>query len=358
MAILRYPIPYQIYAVPKGMRNPREIDIADEVAFSIPDCNDMDAPVVARVHKEWPFGVFPADGAQKRNNIRPPERPITEIRKFEDKFYAAVVINRKVPHIFAKVEDLDEVMGGGYAMATPFTHLYSMRDEKTSKRLIQQRFGKLKTLDETPHSKRDLNLEKHVTAREYVLDFARQDASKYIAIDGFLWRAVSNEPKLQYEVPDTGPIVVSLESPFSSGKNRRLFNLNRLDDLLDHLETHYPGRAIVMQISDLEVGDPSAFAFDDEAETMWRLCYELSQHLSGKIAEMPDAIADAWYDLRDTLKKTDKINASAKADLFAALSSKILDHFSDDMALENARRDLERWHMRPTRTASRLGFGG
>lgn len=358
MAILRYPIPYQIYAVPKGMRNPRGIDIADEVAFTIPDCTDLDAPVVARVHKEWPFGVYPADDVQKRNNIRPPERPITEIRKFEDKFYAAVVINRKVPHVFAKVEDLDEVMGGGYAMATAFTHLYSMRDEKTSKRLMQQRFGKLKTLDETPHSKRDLNLEQHVTAREYVLDFARQDAGQYIAIDGFLWRALSQEPKLQYEVPETGAITVSLESPFARGKNRRLFNLNRLDDLLDHLDTHYPGRAIDMQISDLEVGDPSTFAFDDEAETMWTLCYELTNHLSGKIAAMPDPIAAAWYDLRDALKKTDKTNASAKADLFATLSSRILDHFTDDRALDNARRDLERWHMRPTPGGRHIGFGG
>lgn len=358
MAILRYPIPYQIYAVPKGMRNPREIDIADEVAFTIPDCTDVDAPVVAKVHKEWPFGVFPADGVQKRSNIRPPERPITEIRKFEDRFFAAVVINRKVPHVFAKVEDMDEVMGGGYAMATSFTHLYSMRDDKTSKRLIQQRAGKLKTLDETPHSKRDLHLEQHVAAREYVFDFARQDAEQYIAIGGFLWRALSHEPKLQYEVPDNGAITVSLESPFARGKNRRLFNLNRFDDLLDHLETHYPGRAIDMQISDLEVGDPSAFAFDDEAETIWTLCYELTNHLSGKIAAMPDPIAAAWYDLRDTLKKTDKNNAHAKAAELVSLVSVILNHFAGDRSLDKARIDFERWHMRPIQRVARIGFGG
>jgi hypothetical protein len=358
MSILRYPIPYQIYAVPKGMRNPREIDIADEVAFNIPDCDDMNAPVVARVQKEWPFGVFSADGYQKRNNIRPPERLITEIRKFDDRFYAAVVINRQVPHTLAKVEDLDHVMGGGYAMATSFTHLYAMRDDKTSKRLIQQRFGKLKPLDETPHSKRDLKAERNLTAREYVLDFARQDAQQYIAIDGFLWRALAKEPKLQYEVPETGTITVSLESPFTRNTKRRLFNLNRLDDLIDHLETHYPGRSIDMQISDLEVTDPSAFTFDDEAETMWTVAYELRQHLSGKIADMPEDVAEAWYDLRDELKSTNEANAPEKGELFAELSTRLLNHFNEDKSLNNVRRDLERWHMRPTHGGSRLGFGG
>lgn len=358
MTILRYPIPYQIYAVPKGMRNPREIDVADEVAFEIPDCDDTDAPVVARVDKEWPTGVFSADGYQKRNNIRPPERPITEIRKFDGKFYAAVVINRKVPHTFAKVEELDEVMGGGYAMATAFTHLYAMRDEKTAKRLVQQRFGKLKTIDETPHSRRDLTIEKHVTAREHVLDFAREDARQYIAVDGFLWRAIAKEPKLQYEVPDTGPIKVSMETPFTPNGKRRLFNLNRLDDLIDHLETNYPGRSIDMQISELDVSEPSAFTFDDEAETMWTVGYELRQHLSGKIGEMPDDVAEAWYDLRDELTKTNGTNAPEKAELFAELSTKLLNHFADDNTLNNARRDLERWHMRPAQGGNRLGFGG
>jgi hypothetical protein len=358
MAILRYPIPYQIYAVPKGMRNPREIDVADEVAFTIPDCDDMDAPVVARVHKEWPSGVFSADGYQKRNNIRPPERPLTEIRKFDGKFYAAVVINRKVPHIFAKVEDLDEVMGGGFAMATPFTHLYAMRDEKTAKRLIQQRFGKLKTIDEIPHTKRDLTIEKHVVAREYVLEFAKEDARQYIAVEGHLWRAIATEPKLQYEVPDIGPITISMENRFTPTGKRRLFNLNRLDDLIDHLETNYPGRSIEMQISELEVSDPSAFAFDDEAETMWTVAHELRQHLAGKLADMPDAVSEAWYDLRDELQKMSEKNAPEKADLFAKLSTTLLDHFSDDNTLNNARQDLERWHMRPAQGGSRLGFGG
>ncbi|TLX17107.1 hypothetical protein [Rhizobium sp. MHM7A] len=358
MAILRYPIPYQIYAVPKGMRQPREIDVADEVAFNIPNCDDMDAPVVARVHKEWPSSVFPADSYQKRNNIRPPERPITEIRSFDGKFYAAVVINRGVPHSFAKVEDLDDVMGGGLNMATSFTHLYAMRDEKTAKRLALQRSGNLKTLDEIPHSKRDLTTEKHVTAREYVLEFAREDARQYIAIDGFLWRAIAKEPKLQYEVPDTGPIAVSMETPSTRNGKRRLFNLNRLDDLIDHLETNYPGRSIDMQLYDLEVSDPSAFTFDDEAETMWTVGHELRQHLSKKIDQMPEDVAEAWYDLRDELQKTNEGNAPEKAELFAELSTKLLNHFADDKTLNNARRDLERWHMRPAQGGTRLGFGG
>lgn len=358
MAILRYPIPYQIYAVPKGMRNPREIDVADEVAFNIPDCDDVTAPVVARVHKEWPSGVFSADDYQKRNKIRPPERLITEVRKYDDRYYAAVVINRQVPHTLAKVEDLDYVMGGGYAMATSFAHLYAMRDDKTSKRLIQQRFGKLKTLDETPHSKRDLKYEKHLAAREYVLEFAREDAQRYIAVDGFLWREIAKEPKLQYEVTDTGPITVSLESPISRNSKRRLFNLNRLDDLIDHLETHYPERSIDMQISDLEITDPSAFAFDDEAETMWTVANELRKHLSAKIGDMPEDAAEAWYDLRDELNATNEANFEEKAEMFAKLSSKLLNHFADDRTLDNARHDLERWHLRPTQPSSSFGFGG
>lgn len=357
MTILRYPIPYQIYAIPKGMRNPREIDVADEVAFEIPDCDDIDAPIIAKMHKEWPMGVFPADSYQKRNNIRPEERPDTEIRSFNGEFYAAVVIDRGVPHKFAKVEDFDSVMGGGRHFATSFSHLYSMRDEATKKRLQAQREGNLTRLEDIPHTKRDRTIEKHSAAREYVLDFASQDAKQYIAINGFLWRKLEREPKLQYEVQNAGPIKVSLEMPFTRGGKRRVFNLARMEDLIDHLATTYPEIPVSMEIFDLEVFQPDAFKFDDEAETMWTVAYELRNHMAGKIAAMPDEVAEAWYDLRDELIGTKVEDAPGKAQRFAELSTILVDHFKEDRGLETARHDLERWNMRPT-CGNRLGFGG
>jgi hypothetical protein len=355
MTLLRYPIPYQIYAVPKGSRHPREIDVADEVTFEIPDCDDVDAPIVAKVHSEWPSGVFSADNYQRRNNIRPPERPDTEIRSFNGQLYAAVVVDRTAQHKFAVIEDFDEVMGGGLHFATPFSHVYAMRDGATEKRLQAQRAGTLASIEGIPHSKRDLIVEKCVIDRKSVLDTATQDARQYITVNGFIWRKIDKEPVLQYEVHQSGPIKVSLKTPFSSDKKKRVFNLTRLDDLIDHLEVAYPTREIAMEFSELQIFDPTAFKFDDEAETIWTSAHVVLRHLEKQIIEMPEQVAEAWYDLRDDLIETTPKNVSVKAARFAELCAILVEHFKDDPALSIIKHDLDRWDMRPTHRSS--GFG-
>jgi hypothetical protein len=354
MAILRYPIPYQIYAVPKGKRLPRIISVAAEAAFEIPEHDDISAPVVAEFQMEWPYGVFPIS-TKANENATHLQRPMAELRYAGGHFFTAVYITDKGSHRPAKVDELEEVMGGERHLATVMTHLYATIGDEMRSRLKAQRNEKLRSLDETPHSDRQVGGEVELQNSEVMFNFAKDDAAKYISVDGHLWRRVGEEPCLIYEVDaDKRSIQVSVKKSSHIGSKAlsRSFSLSRFDDLLDHLETHYPSYNVTAQVSDVNVIHPEAFTIDHDAISMWRTAYELRRGLEQHLAGLEEIALDAWYDLRDEAQRTNDTNVGERGQLLADIVNRLTAQLPDDRKFEFARIELQRWEMRPVTAQS------
>lgn len=353
MAILRYPIPYQIMAAPVGSRKPRPMEVADTALFEIPDGDDANAPVVAVIDKPWPLGVFQANSYQARNNLRPPERLITEVREYEGNFYSAVVIANGNGHQLARVEDFALVMGGGRSMATSFAHLYAMRDNGTINRLVLQHSGRMQRLEDMEIVNRSPALEEHVVNRDVVLENAARDATYYIAVDGYLWHKMPEEPKLRYDIVSNSLINITMNKGSMSIEGKSgYFRLTRMTEMLEFLKDNYPAHKIASEVSSLDVTIPEAFTFDDESHMMWQLAWEVFRKTDSLVPEMPvDTIAGHWFDLRDEVVALQRTQSpEGKGELLASLVAPIIDHFPDLPNAENLKARLERWEMRPLGT--------
>lgn len=353
MAILRYPIPYQIFAVPKGMKKPRAIDIAAEAAFEIPDHDEISAPLVAELQMEWPNGVFPS-WLKEADNLTPIKPPKAQFRYVDRRFFSAVYITDKASHRPAKVDELEEVMDGSRECATVMSHLYALNGDEFKMRMRAQREGKLSSLDETPHFNRQVKYEVALQSHDVMLDFARQDAERYISVDGYLWRRLEQEPSLVYEVnEDKKEIVVSVEKPHRAMKAfSRNFSLSRLDDLLDHLETHYPSHDVRVALSELNVIHPEAFTLDHDAASVWKTAYDLQRRFHNELESLNEKALDAWYDLRDETQKTNQHNVAERGELLADIIRRLITQLPKKKTLDFARIELQRWDMRPVTAQS------
>lgn len=348
MSIIRYPVPYQVYGLAGRSTKPSVIDIADELAFEIPDLEAVDAPVTISMTKAWPHALYRSEFEQGSHDKR--DAPVTALRAFEGGLYAPIVKhNRLMPEPEGvKPEEFRELFNS-YRAATPMQHLYANHDYDPLRRYFA---GQLKPLGQVPIRSvvDDVPATIDVQRRDFVVERAKTDAANIICIDGLLWQKLPAEPIIRYRA-DTDRRVVTLEIVL--GEDQQIdrkggyFRLDRLDDCRDHVVSFFPDFETKQLFRDLTVLDSDILHYNDDARALVWNARELEWFCSFDISEFTKAAGIAYYDLRELNEKHAR-NEEIDLDRLASAMATIADNYPTDRITPSIKSALERWKWRPT----------
>jgi hypothetical protein len=171
---------------------------------------------------------------------------------------------------------------------------------------------------------------------------------KLALIDGDLYLRLDDEPRIRYiNFPDEVFITIE-QNDLLPARLGGFFNLDRLDDCLDHIKETYPGKPVKLWVKDLSVYDENVLTMKAEEMALKAAAWEIGQSMSrhGKLLnENPDP-ARLFYRL-------DKMSLEHASEDELDLAANILDDLAKhDLTMFGInKRELEgavsRWQVRP-----------
>lgn len=351
MANVTYPIPYEFFGSTLRMVNSKWIQISDEVELKIREIESQQTQVVASGYFSWQTQGIPGQGTYNEDQDRKRLNPVVDIRQFEGKMYVPLrCYNRNDGFSKAATpEDVKRSVGSfDYTLAHAFDRLYNKEARNSDMLYGKHHHGKLKTLEDAklqPGSEMEA-----LKKRDAAIEDAKTDISKYLMIDGELWRQLAHEPivvvKMSNNIVD---IKIQASDPDTTEKVH-FFALPQMEECKEFVEKTWPGLRIRQTFEDPSVHVPEAFAFSAEAVAILQIARRVERVLLRDSAWIEGEFEAAYRQLHTVI--FDRPNATTE-DFVSALRN--LDAKWDNEGLIKSARPiqndvqmaLERWDLRP-----------
>jgi hypothetical protein len=368
MPEITLPAPYSIVAkVGRSGKFDRH-QISNEIKTTIPDVDPYLAPTVISVDLPWPIEGL--EGQRRRPGCTDDQHrryllarnPTVRLRQHEGKFYAPVLIFEKdnaeakpdaaTPNDFKDIGDHRKVWAT--AFDRPFEHqtLRTAHQEPGTALHMNHRDGSLMW----PDDKRIKMLQSGQEERQQsAIDQAFEEASRYIAIDGELWRSLRGEPVIEYEISRDRAVLGVVDTYFAvTTPGWGVFRLDRYQDCLDHINDVFGSGdfkpvPIEEYFSDLQIGPECELQFRDDAEMVLRYGHDttlrLQRYMNGVgLQQTTDEMKAVHRRLFDLLGpgKEDRVDEIA-----AALEASRAVWRSNSFEAPGIELALRRWELRP-----------
>jgi hypothetical protein len=353
MTRVTFPIPYEVKAVFKPYRTPRLIGIADEAEFDIRDVLDEEAPVYVSVQAAYHDHRY--DLEEKYDDY-----PRTNLRFFEGSWYAPVLrIGKQSLAAYEK-----DLMLPGEERVRPLQagdfHQYYARSpvwatvtdatshsfKKQETLLRQQQDGSILSLENSKLKQ----VEDIETPRNEAIAWAKNKLADFISVEGAIYEKMKGEPAFQFWLAGDDKVVLAIHTGRDHSRhNCGYFRLDRLDDCLDHIKTHYGDRRLLTQFADLQVERHVSLAYDDEAIAL--------RGLIGDAMTAMWSISDGLTPELEVLKQElGKLNeTTSDLDDIEAWMQRFIQHAPPTAQKREAIiAGLARWEIRPTEASFRI----
>lgn len=370
MTIIRYPIPYELDAVYGRGSKPRNIVIADDIPVEIRDIASTEAPVVMRADMTWKTGGLPGQGREEwqliDGDVNNHINPTTEVRAFDESLWVPIrkfSRTEDVPSTTARPIDLESPVNHQTALATPFHRLFADLPRHRQLNLEAQALGRLPRFDQAKIK----SVYEGGGQRDALIEDVREFLADMLCIDGELWQKLSGEPRIHFErkprIVDDGKgdrvenVVVfsiatspSVANPFNSGD----FNLNRIDDCLEHVCSHFANMPHIFLFENLDIRVAEAFNLDEEHDELLKAAHKVLSELEKAAFYLTPRLIE----LANNLKWA--ISQGHEHDKIAEIMEDMLPHLKHHPDIgKGISAATDRWKLRPVELSScRPGFGG
>jgi hypothetical protein len=363
---MQFPMPVAYSVIPKGKRKPERQWLSHWAELDFVSMSDAEAPVAARVDMDFPDGIFAYGYRQSEYKAVPFDRPVTEVRCFNDELYVPLYhFHEKVASWPEKsIEDapvrvsfdnfIERFLVPHRKFATSFQNL----DARPSGNRAWTGSGRNldvihKVLDDTLPT--PANVEGKIERGDpgYEREQLEAFTKEVIFINDDAWVRIW-EPTIKVALSkysETATFSISQErNDMRYEENVHVFRLDRLDDARAHIKDNFPRAEIVEMFGNLHVEYPQAFLFEDEVGPLHASAKKFLQQAQNWMRNMTADEADAWYGLRDVLRTAVRPTEDTANQVVRAT----------DLLMEVRRREnhdvpvwlkaaTERWKMRPIR---------
>jgi hypothetical protein len=355
---IQYPIPYELSAKFGKNRTHKPIVIADTLECDIKDVAATETQVAVSAAMTWATGGLPGQGPDGFSVHGYPvvndRNPKVDIRLYNESFYAPVMkfslLNEDAGQS-ARPIDLQDPINNQFALATPFSRPYESLPHQLRLDLERQSLGRI-------HRYEDSQIKEVAevgNSRDAIVEMAQEQLAEFIAIEGVLWQRLIAEPRIRYQrqlVLDgddqlRGVMVFELaanQAKVAHAFHSGIFNINRLQDAVEHINDHFPDHEHIFLFDGLDVKIEDAFTLSEEAdaltESAMKVVRDLSKYREYLVPELLEAVNRLnWLVLND--KDLDEV---------AGTMQEMLPHLArKDLKQEKGvRAAIGRWNLRPT----------
>lgn len=375
MTKIQFPAPTEVSFVPEGKRSPTSVTVEHWVDVEFLDVDETEAPIVARVDKDFPDGVF-ANSYKTTTAKVPYERPKTSIRVHAGEFYVPLYSYDRTMERLKGESAAAEGFEPERAGVDNFLRGYA--ENRSNVSVFQPLHGipgnlgwlAYSSLKEIPKQLRDelpkignLNGKIGESNRAFIEDQVGQMVGSLILINGEFWVKIV-EPTVTAvinEANGTAKVDLARFSNFDGryDENYHSFRLDRLNDCLAHVAENFPQNRITMCFGELEVLMPEALRYEDELQPIHGAAIKVVDYSKPLLDRMGTLQALAWYDLRDAVEPYRQIGDEEKPLVSEVTGEKVATALAafneasvtgvDVKPYSFALAAVERWKWRPQR---------
>jgi hypothetical protein len=356
---IHYPIPYELSAKYGKNRTHKPIIIADTLEWDIKDVAATETQVAASAAMTWATGGLPGQGQAGFSVYGYPvvndRNPKVDIRLYNDNFYAPVMKFSRVNEDagqYASPIDLQSPVNNQFALATPFARTYDSLPSELRRDLEAQSLGRIPRYEDAQIKEVD----EVGNSRDAIVETAQEQLSEFIAIEGVLWQKLTAEPRIRYQrqlIMDgedqlKGVIVFELaanEAKVAHAFHSGIFNINRMQDAIEHINEHFPDHEHIFLFDSLDVKIDDVFTLSEEADALTASATKVVRDLSKYQEYLVPGLLEAvnrlnWLVLNE--RDLDDV-AETMQGMLPYLTRKDLNDQE-----KGVRAAIGRWNLRPT----------
>lgn len=363
MTTIHYPIPYELSAKYGKNRTHKPIIIADTLEWDVKDVAATETQVVASAAMTWATGGLPGQGPEGFSVYGFPvvndRNPKVDIRFYNDSFYAPVMkfsrLNEEAGQSATPV-DLQNPVNNQFALASPFARTYDSLPPQLKRDLEAQSLGRILRYEDSQIKEVD----EVGNSRDAIVEMAQEQLAEFIAIEGMLWQKLPVEPRIRYQrelVLDgeerlRGVVYFDLIANETKVKNAfhcGIFNINRLQDAIEHINEHFSDHEQIFLFENLDVKIDDAFTLSEEIEALTESAMKTVRDLSKYRDYLVPGLLEAvnrlnWLVLNE--RDLDEVAETMQA-MLPHLERKDLKRQE-----EGVRAAIGRWNLRPVELTS------
>lgn len=340
-------------------------EISDDLIVDIPEIDPGLVHPVISLDKAWPVAGLEGQPYRKwgvEDRQMNTANPTVQLIQYEGRFFAPVMVFQKqigvgdaapaTPDMLADIGDNRTVWATGFEKIYDHQTLKPHFYESDTWLHLHHRTGDLMRTG-------DKRIKELQEGQEYRRDEAivraREDAERYISIEGQLWRALRDEPVFKFQF-NSGIVSVEVTDDHFINWSPRwgLFRLDRHQDCLDHINdiarTEHGGTGPIVEYFENLVIDPTCeLVFDDEAKAILTIAHETIQRMQRftngmGIQQTPLELQDVHKRLRSRMGQDKEKHLDEIAETLRE-SQKVWPH--ENYAVPGLDLVLQRWDMRP-----------
>jgi hypothetical protein len=356
---IQYPIPYELSAKYGKNRTHQPITIADTLEWDIKDVAATETQIAASAAMTWATGGLPGQGQAGFSVYGYPvvndRNPKVDIRLYNDAYYAPVMkfsrVNEEVAQ-YARPIDLQNPVNNRFALASPFAKSYDSLPLQLKRDLEAQSLGRIPRYEDAQIKE----VGEVGNSRDAMVEMAQEQLSEFIAIDGVLWQKLTAEPRIRYQrqlVLDgedrlRGVVyfeLVANETKVTHAYHSGVFNLNRLQDAIEHINEHFPDHEQIFLFDNLDVKIDDAFPLSEESAALM----ESGMKVVGDLTKYPEYLVPGLLEAVNRLKWL-VLNEGDLDEIADTMQGMLPYLVRDDLKNQEkgVRAAVGRWNLRPT----------